>query len=847
MRRFVFSLSILVGLAVPATLVRPQAIAPSVEDIPRDFSLSARAKDAFEFKHAWIDKARKTRENRERYIKERGFYNRDLLPASQQPLFSVTGNLVVPVFCVKFSDTGADPLPISQLETKLFDGPYTPLTARQYYREISYGDLDISGTVYGWTTLPNPEIYYAGPGDCHGECGAAHLGDLIVSTLTVNDGAVDFAQYDNDGPDGIPNSGDDDGYVDFVSFVHPTRAAECLGMDEHIWSHRSTIAFQTGVPYTTDDARAGGGFIQVDDYTIQPIYNCDSKTLVDIGVFCHEWGHALGLRDLYDTDGGSSGVGAWCLMGSGGSNSRSEPAHMGAWAKSRLGWTNQIVVPATPTPFTIYDVETHRDVYRLDVMHEYWRRLDSCTLAGNYSMHCGLTTTQAAARNWASGEGYGNRWDATVSRDFNYDGSAPVTLQYQYAHALEPSFDFAYGTITVGSTTSVFARYSNVGSGTANIDLTPYLSAPTAYTISFRVTSDGGYSDEDGHYATECGAMSVDNISVTGGGESYSTNFEKREDGWAQVMDPPSEYFLVENRKPLGSDVKLPGGGGLIIWHIDGADQTGGPSNNRPRGVEVVQADGMHDLEDGHNNGDARDPYPGGTNNTAFDGASTPNSNGHDGASTVAVTHISANGNPMTAMMKGGWPAPVPGSIAPSVSPGMRFSVQIAGARFVKTPSVQLVRGAQTFDAERVEWIGRDRVVAEFDMEGGINGHYDMVMFNPGGASSALSDALYLTGGVDGPRIPPKQNALLAAYPNPFNPETTIRYELASSSHVSLRVYDVGGAEVRTLVDANKAAGSYALQWNGRDNKGNAVSSGVYFYRISAGSFSDVRKMTLLK
>ena len=87
----------------------------------------------------------------------------------------------------------------------------------------------------------------------------------------------------------------------------------------------------------------------------------------------------------------------------------------------------------------------------------------------------------------------------------------------------------------------------------------------------------------------------------------------------------------------------------------------------------------------------------------------------------------------------------------------------------------------------------------------------------------------------------------MAAYPNPFNPETTIRYELASSSHVSLRVYDVGGAEVRTLVDANKAAGSYALQWNGRDNKGNAVSSGVYFYRISAGSFSDVRKMTLLK
>jgi flagellar hook assembly protein FlgD len=64
---------------------------------------------------------------------------------------------------------------------------------------------------------------------------------------------------------------------------------------------------------------------------------------------------------------------------------------------------------------------------------------------------------------------------------------------------------------------------------------------------------------------------------------------------------------------------------------------------------------------------------------------------------------------------------------------------------------------------------------------------------------------------------------------------------------VSLRVYDVSGAVVRTLVDESKAAGSYTLTWNGRDNHGSPVSSGVYFYRITADGFSDVRKMTLLK
>jgi len=88
---------------------------------------------------------------------------------------------------------------------------------------------------------------------------------------------------------------------------------------------------------------------------------------------------------------------------------------------------------------------------------------------------------------------------------------------------------------------------------------------------------------------------------------------------------------------------------------------------------------------------------------------------------------------------------------------------------------------------------------------------------------------------------------LLAAYPNPFNPETTIRYELASRVHVSLRVYDVSGAVVRTLVSGDKPAGSYSLTWSGRDDHGSAVGSGVYFYRITAGDFSDVRKMTLVK
>ena len=81
----------------------------------------------------------------------------------------------------------------------------------------------------------------------------------------------------------------------------------------------------------------------------------------------------------------------------------------------------------------------------------------------------------------------------------------------------------------------------------------------------------------------------------------------------------------------------------------------------------------------------------------------------------------------------------------------------------------------------------------------------------------------------------------------PVQPIDTIRYQLAARTKVELRVYDVSGAVVRTLVDDVRGAGAYSLEWNGRDDRGNTVSSGVYFYRLNAGDFSDVRKMTLVK
>ena len=95
----------------------------------------------------------------------------------------------------------------------------------------------------------------------------------------------------------------------------------------------------------------------------------------------------------------------------------------------------------------------------------------------------------------------------------------------------------------------------------------------------------------------------------------------------------------------------------------------------------------------------------------------------------------------------------------------------------------------------------------------------------------------------------PREFALRQNFPNPFNPDTTIKYDLAESADVTLQIYNVLGQVVRTLVGSEaQNAGRYQIRWNGMDDRGVPVSSGVYFYQISAeGKFHDVRKLMLLK
>ena len=90
-------------------------------------------------------------------------------------------------------------------------------------------------------------------------------------------------------------------------------------------------------------------------------------------------------------------------------------------------------------------------------------------------------------------------------------------------------------------------------------------------------------------------------------------------------------------------------------------------------------------------------------------------------------------------------------------------------------------------------------------------------------------------------------NSLMGNYPNPFNPETTISYNIKNPGLVTLNIFNIKGQKVKTLVDDRKTAGNHSVVWNGKDDNNKNVASGIYFYKMRSGTYSSTKKMILMK
>ena len=93
----------------------------------------------------------------------------------------------------------------------------------------------------------------------------------------------------------------------------------------------------------------------------------------------------------------------------------------------------------------------------------------------------------------------------------------------------------------------------------------------------------------------------------------------------------------------------------------------------------------------------------------------------------------------------------------------------------------------------------------------------------------------------------PDQYILFPNYPNPFNPLTTLRYDLPENAMVNITIYDMLGREIKTLVNTTQDAGFKSVQWDATNDYGKPVSAGIYLYQIQAGEFVQTKKMVLLK
>lgn len=418
-----------------------------------------------------------------------------------------------------------------------------------YFLEQSGGTYSVGGEVYGWVVASHAEAYY-------GAAQGARVPGLVAEAVAALGDEVPWADYDQD----------HDGVVDHLQLVHA--GAEVPG-SWTIWAHSATLG--RGVP--TSDPH-----VVVRSYTIQP----ENGT---IGVFCHEFGHNLGLPDLYDIAyTGEASTSFWTLMSTGswlgapGEALGTAPASLGPWERAQLGWVKPVVV--TPgrrkkgVKLSPAGTAGGTRAIRIDLPDYEWI-LD-------------VPVPHGGGQAWWSGRG--DLMTTTLSREVTLPSGSRLTFWTWYD--IEPGYDYGYvevrpaggqwtrleGSITTDDDPylanegdgitgpSLWAPGSVDGSVLAEFDLSAF-TGPC--TLRFRYVTDTAMTG-DGWTWSDLTIRAGDVTVLADGGASPQGGWQAQ--GWRQttgaIRQSADNAYLLEWRAPVGADV------GMTNWPTWVSDTT---------------------------------------------------------------------------------------------------------------------------------------------------------------------------------------------------------------------------------------------------------------------------------
>jgi immune inhibitor A len=438
-----------------------------------------------------------------------------------------------------------------------------------FYIEQSSGRYAVYGDVTDWVTVPGNAVVYDDTPDANTW---VFLQDQVNSWYAAQIAAgktpaqIDaylsgFDKWDRYDYDADGNFDEPDGYIDRFQSIHAGEGEEAGAPAWTIWSH-SWYAYSNLIGKAGPDFNKYGGIkigdssYWVNKYTIQPENG-------GVGVFTHEFGHDLGLPDLYDTAGGENGTGFWTLMSSGSwmndgtIDIGSMPSHMGAWEKYQLGWLNFQVAPTgKTTAFKLGPMETNtKQAQALFVVLPKKTVVSNigAPFAGTYYYYSSagdnLDNYMYKAYNLPAG--------ATLSAKVKYN----IELDWDYAYLVYSTDEGAtWQSLQTNYSTTTDPNGQNKGFGITGssgdwVDLTAALPAGNVL-LGFRYWTDtntGGFG------------FMVDELNVTG----MATDGAEADAGWTYKPTTGfhvstgtesklfSNYYIAEYRQYYGYDKTL--------------------------------------------------------------------------------------------------------------------------------------------------------------------------------------------------------------------------------------------------------------------------------------------------